>query len=77
VFDHKHRFKAGHHEPSVSDIFSSQENSDLGYSIICFTGSYSGNPAYNASKAAVKSLTESLAYELRQTNTKLTAHLFM
>jgi len=36
-----------------------------------------GNPAYNASKAAVKALTESLAYELRQTNTKLTAHLFV
>jgi len=36
-----------------------------------------GNPAYNASKAAVKALTESLAYELRQNNTKLTAHLFV
>jgi len=37
-----------------------------------------GNPAYNASKAAVKSLTESLAYELRQNaHTKLTAHLFV
>lgn len=36
-----------------------------------------GNPAYNASKAAVKALTESLAYELRQTNTGLTAHLFV
>jgi NAD(P)-dependent dehydrogenase (short-subunit alcohol dehydrogenase family) len=38
----------------------------------------SGNPAYNASKAAVKSLTESLAYELRERPTPhLTAHLFM
>ncbi|UJR32484.1 hypothetical protein I4U23_019946 [Adineta vaga] len=27
-----------------------------------------GNPAYNASKAAIKSLTESLSYDLRQTN---------
>lgn len=37
-----------------------------------------GNAAYNASKAAVKSLTENLAFELRQVpNTKLTAHLFM
>jgi len=37
-----------------------------------------GNPAYNASKAAVKSLTESLAHELLQnTQTRLTAHLFV
>ncbi|KZS93796.1 NAD-P-binding protein [Sistotremastrum niveocremeum HHB9708] len=36
-----------------------------------------GNAAYNASKAAVKSLTESLAHELRQSVTKLTAHLFV
>jgi len=36
-----------------------------------------GNPAYNASKAAVKSLTESLSHELRQQPTKLTAHLFV
>lgn len=36
-----------------------------------------GNPAYNASKAAVKSLTEGLSYELRQQPTKLTAHLFV
>ncbi|KAF8578572.1 NAD(P)-binding protein [Ramaria rubella] len=36
-----------------------------------------GNAAYNASKAAVKSLTESLAHELRQKSTKLTAHLFV
>jgi len=36
-----------------------------------------GNPAYNASKAAVKSLTESLAHELRQKATKVTAHLFV
>lgn len=53
-------------------------------SVIINTGSKQGitnppgNAAYNASKAAVKSLTESLAHELRQTpNTKLTAHLFM
>ena len=37
-----------------------------------------GNAAYNASKAAVKSLKESLAHELRQDpNVKLTAHLFV
>lgn len=37
-----------------------------------------GNPAYNASKAAVKSLTESLAHELReQTHGNVTAHLFV
>ena len=38
----------------------------------------SGNPSYNATKAAVKSLTESLAHELRETtNANLTAHLLM
>jgi len=37
-----------------------------------------GNAAYNASKAAVKSLTESLAYELRERpDTNVTAHLFV
>ncbi|KZV78435.1 NAD(P)-binding protein, partial [Exidia glandulosa HHB12029] len=36
-----------------------------------------GNAAYNASKAAVKSLTESLAHELRVAQSKLTAHLFV
>ncbi|KAH9850199.1 NAD-P-binding protein [Lenzites betulinus] len=37
-----------------------------------------GNPSYNATKAAVKSLTESLAYELRETpSTNLTAHLLI
>lgn len=37
-----------------------------------------GNTAYNASKAAVKSLTEGLAHELRQTpSSNLTAHLFI
>ena len=37
-----------------------------------------GNPSYNATKAAVKSLTESLAYELRETaGSNLTAHLLM
>jgi len=37
-----------------------------------------GTPAYNASKAAVKSLTESLAYELRErADANVTAHLFM
>lgn len=53
-------------------------------SVIVNTGSKQGitnppgNAAYNASKAAVKSLTENLAFELRQVpNTKLTAHLFM
>ncbi|KAI0785110.1 NAD-P-binding protein [Abortiporus biennis] len=37
-----------------------------------------GNAAYNASKAAIKSLTEGLAHELRNTpNAKVTAHLFI
>jgi NAD(P)-dependent dehydrogenase (short-subunit alcohol dehydrogenase family) len=37
-----------------------------------------GNAAYNASKAAVKSLTESLAHELRErTESHVTAHLFI
>lgn len=36
-----------------------------------------GNPAYNASKAAVKSLTEGLAWELRQGTSDVTAHLFV
>lgn len=38
----------------------------------------SGNPAYNAAKAAVKSLTESLAHELRENpSCNVTAHLVM
>ncbi|KAG5353898.1 hypothetical protein C0989_000141 [Termitomyces sp. Mn162] len=37
-----------------------------------------GNAAYNATKAAVKSLTEGLAYELRtQPDSNVTAHLFV
>ncbi|KAF9483444.1 NAD(P)-binding protein [Pholiota conissans] len=37
-----------------------------------------GNAAYNASKAAVKSLTEGLSYELREkANCNVTAHLFI
>jgi len=37
-----------------------------------------GNAAYNASKAAVKSLTEGLSHELRNTpNANVTAHLFI
>lgn len=37
-----------------------------------------GNPAYNASKAAVRSITESLAHELRgQPDPRITAHLFI
>ncbi|KAG7088764.1 hypothetical protein E1B28_012730 [Marasmius oreades] len=37
-----------------------------------------GNAAYNASKAAVKSLTENLAYELRERpDSNVTAHLFI
>lgn len=41
--------------------------------------SHSGNAAYNASKAAVKSLTEGLAHELRirEPAPNLTAHLFV
>ena len=36
-----------------------------------------GNPAYNASKAAVKVLTEQLAHELRNANAPLDVHLFV
>ncbi|KAJ7205642.1 hypothetical protein C8J57DRAFT_1405336 [Mycena rebaudengoi] len=36
-----------------------------------------GNAAYNASKAAVKSLTEGLAHELRERMATITAHLFV
>jgi NAD(P)-dependent dehydrogenase (short-subunit alcohol dehydrogenase family) len=36
-----------------------------------------GNAAYNVSKAAVKALTEALAYELRQANSRTTAHLLI
>ncbi|KDQ62056.1 hypothetical protein JAAARDRAFT_29957 [Jaapia argillacea MUCL 33604] len=53
-------------------------------SVIINTGSKQGitnppgNTSYNASKAAVKSLTEGLAHELRQQPTQnLTAHLFI
>lgn len=39
---------------------------------------HSGNAAYNASKAAVKSLTEGLAHELRNApHGNVTAHLFV
>ncbi|KAI0694837.1 NAD(P)-binding protein [Earliella scabrosa] len=53
-------------------------------SVIINTGSKQGitnppgNPSYNATKAAVKSLTESLAHELRETpHANLTAHLLI
>ncbi|MFZ1813390.1 MAG: SDR family NAD(P)-dependent oxidoreductase [Rhizobiaceae bacterium] len=36
-----------------------------------------GNSAYNTSKAAVKVMTEMLAYDLRQVEAKITAHLFV
>ncbi len=36
-----------------------------------------GNPAYNTSKAAVKVMTEMLAYDLRQAEADITAHLFV
>jgi len=36
-----------------------------------------GNAAYNASKAGVKILTENLAWEFRQRDAKVTAHLFV
>ncbi len=46
--------------------------------IILTYEAYSGNAAYNASKAAVKSLTEGLAHELRETpHANVTAHLFV
>lgn len=36
-----------------------------------------GNPAYNLSKAAVKVMTEQLAYELRDAGAPISAHLFV
>ncbi|WP_170438896.1 SDR family NAD(P)-dependent oxidoreductase [Ruegeria arenilitoris] len=36
-----------------------------------------GNPGYNVSKAAVKTLTEQLAHELREAGAPITAHLFV
>lgn len=55
-----------------------------GRSMIINTGSKQGitnppgNAAYNAAKAAVKSLTEGLSHELRQqAHSKVTAHLFV
>lgn len=36
-----------------------------------------GNPAYNASKAAVKVLTEQLAHELREASVPIDVHLFV
>jgi NAD(P)-dependent dehydrogenase (short-subunit alcohol dehydrogenase family) len=36
-----------------------------------------GNAAYNVSKAAVKALTEALAYELREKQSRTTAHLLI
>lgn len=36
-----------------------------------------GNPAYNVSKAAVKVMTEMLAYDLRQSEAAISAHLFV
>ena len=36
-----------------------------------------GNPGYNVSKAGVKVLSEMLAYELRQTQAQISAHLFV
>ncbi len=36
-----------------------------------------GNPGYNATKAAVKVLTEQLAHELREANAPISAHLFV
>lgn len=36
-----------------------------------------GNPGYNATKAAVKVLTEQLAHELRDTGAPISAHLFV
>ncbi|MFD0909001.1 SDR family NAD(P)-dependent oxidoreductase [Ruegeria arenilitoris] len=36
-----------------------------------------GNPGYNVSKAAVKTLTEQLAHELREAGAPISAHLFV
>jgi len=66
-------------QQTFGPIMVHQENP----SVIINTGSKRGitNPpgdaAYNASKAALKSLTEGLAWELREQHSKVTAHLFM
>ncbi len=52
-------------------------------SVIINTGSKQGittppgNPAYNVSKAAVKVMTEMLAYDLREAGAPISAHLFV
>jgi short-subunit dehydrogenase len=47
-------------------------------SFFCAKAVVRGNPAYNASKTAIKSLTESLVHELHSCpQVNVTAHLFM
>jgi NAD(P)-dependent dehydrogenase (short-subunit alcohol dehydrogenase family) len=69
---HQHRIKARHHESPVSHKMRIIQTLPL------MGGTRRGNAAYNASKAAIKSLTESLAHELRSNpQANVTAHLFM
>ncbi|KAF5362871.1 hypothetical protein D9758_007064 [Tetrapyrgos nigripes] len=50
----------------------------LSFSRVVYAINGSGNAAYNASKAAIKSLTEGLAFELRERpQPNVTAHLFI
>ncbi|KZO96759.1 NAD-binding protein [Calocera viscosa TUFC12733] len=64
---------------TFTGAMKSQENP----AVIINTGSKQGitnppgNAAYNVSKAGVKVLTENLAWEFRQQNAKVTAHLFV
>ena len=59
-------------------VFKSLRCCVIGYSSLDSSDGRSGNAAYNASKAAVKSLTEGLAHELRERpSCDVTAHLLM
>ena len=73
---HQHRIEAGDHQPAVrtpADRISA--NPDAFFPPPLRSGN---GAAYNAAKAAIKSLTESLAHELRQRpHSNVTAHLFM
>ncbi|CAJ2511056.1 Uu.00g066810.m01.CDS01 [Anthostomella pinea] len=69
--------------PLIKEKFSSSSSSDGGASAIVITGSKQGitnppgNPAYNASKAAVKTLAEHLSFDLRAAAPAVGVHLLV